>query len=124
MPQPEPPALPTRERLITIAEAAERRPLSAGEFHDLRLGITHLAAQLGGAGNRIRKLTADLAQARRERDEARQALAFAGDQAVPCGYCHEPAGRPCRAQDGELMAEPHTARAAAAGRALWLREAG
>lgn len=109
--------LPTREQLLGLINQAERRALTLAEAHRLRLGVTHLAAQLGGAGGRIHKLTADLDQARRERDGAVRELALSGPRAVECPFCGALAGEPCRSVRGvEPPREPHTARLDAASR--------
>ncbi|MCX4751731.1 hypothetical protein OG455_41790 [Kitasatospora sp. NBC_01287] len=105
--------------MLNLVDRTERRALTPPEAHQLRIGVVHLASQLGGAGGRIRKLTADLDEARRQRDEAVRELALSGPQVVPCGFCGAAAGERCRSVRGvEPPRQPHTARLDAAQR--WL----
>jgi hypothetical protein len=111
------PALPTLEQVRNLVERTERHPLTPTETRTLRLGVEHLAAQLGGAGKAIRRLTAERDEARRERDQAVRELALSGPQVVECPFCKAPAGERCRSVRGlEAPRQPHTARLDAARR--------
>lgn len=114
--------LPSREQLGILVDRTEHHILASVEAHSLRLGITHLAAQLGGAGKAIRRLTGELEQARAERDAAlaerdaaRLAVKLTGAQRIACPYCGAAAGQRCRAMRGVVPPRtPHTARLEAA----------
>lgn len=110
-------ALPTREQLLNLVDRTERRALTPAETHQLRVGVVHLASQLGGAGGAIRRLTAERDEARRERDVAVRELALSGPLAVECAFCGVSVGERCRSVRGvEPPRQPHTARLDAARR--------
>lgn len=114
-----PAALPSREQLLNLVDRTERHVLTPAEVHLLRVGVVHLAAQLGGAGKAIRRLTGERDVALAERDAARRELALSGPRAVACAFCGAPAGVKCRSVRGvEPPRTPHTARLEAASK--WL----
>ncbi|GAB2696760.1 zinc finger domain-containing protein [Kitasatospora kifunensis] len=109
--------LPTREQLLNLVNRTERHVLTPAETHQLRVGVVHLASQLGGAGAAIRRLTAERDAARRERDEAVRELALSGPQVVGCPFCGASAGERCTSVRGaEPPRQPHVARLDAAQR--------
>lgn len=107
--------LPTKEQMLLLLDRAERHALTPREAHLLRLGVTHLAAQLASAGGRIGKLTAELVQARRERDEALRQVVASSPLVAACPFCRAAVGVACRSMRGlEPPRTPHTARIRAA----------
>ncbi|WP_035796372.1 zinc finger domain-containing protein [Kitasatospora mediocidica] len=106
-------------------DRTERHVLTPAETHLLRTGVQHLAAQLGGAGKAIRRLTGDLEKARAERDAARREAAESSPTLVPCPYCGAAAGVRCVSVKGALPPRtPHTARLDAASRWLFRQALG
>jgi hypothetical protein len=115
------PQLPSRAELLDLAQVAEQRMLTPREAHELRVGLVFLDAELTKATSKAQQLTAALALAAKERDDAQLALALSGGRSVKCRYCGEPAARPCRDAAGRVMEKPHTARLTDAERRSWAR---
>ena len=92
-------------------DQAERHVLTSAEVHQLRVGVVHLAAQLGGAGKAIRRLTGERDKAVAERDSARREAAESSPTLTPCPYCGAAAGVRCVSMEGAVpLQTPHTAR--------------
>lgn len=110
---------PDPDRLLLLADRAERNRLSATETGMLRLGIRQMADRAeqasrtaGGLSNRVRELEQKLRDAERD-------LLLTEPYRVTCPHCGAEPGQRCKAIRGATPPRtPHVARLDAARRGL------